>query len=79
MEFSNAPLADVFHILGELAGYNVLIDPSVSGTVSFYLRDQPIATALDLVSRTTGYSYHIVEQHLSNSIRGKTAAGICRT
>ena len=64
MEFSNAPLADVFHILGELAGYNVLIDPSVSGTVSFYLRDLPIATALDLVSRTTGYSYHIVDNTL---------------
>lgn len=60
MEFKYAPLADVFHILGELKGYNVLIDPTVTGTVSFYLKDLGVQEALDLLARTTGYGYEIV-------------------
>ncbi|NMB38675.1 MAG: hypothetical protein GX994_03765 [Firmicutes bacterium] len=64
MEFKNAPLVDVFHVLGELAGYNVLIDPTVTGTVSFYLKDLGVQQALDLLARTTGYSYQIVDNTL---------------
>ena len=37
MEFRDAPLVDVFQVLGGMGGLNVLVDPSVSGTVSFYL------------------------------------------
>lgn len=64
MDFKNAPLADVFQVLGELAGHNVLIDPSVTGTVSFYLKDLSVEAALDLVSKTTGYGYEIVNNTL---------------
>ncbi len=60
MEFRNAPVVDVFQILGELAGKNVLVDPSVSGQLSFYLQDLPVTEALDLVAKTTGYGYRIV-------------------
>lgn len=60
MEFQQAPLVDVFQVLGQLGGYNVLVDPSVSGQVSFSLKSLPVEEALDLVTRTTGYRYQIV-------------------
>ncbi len=60
MEFKQAPLVDVFQILGQLGGYNVLVDPSVSGDVSFVLNDLPVHEALDLVTRTTGYRYKLM-------------------
>lgn len=60
MEFQQAPLVDVFQILGQLGGYNVLVDPSVSGQVSFSLKDLSVEEALDLVTRTTGYRYQII-------------------
>lgn len=60
MEFKQAPLVDVFQILGQLGGYNVLVDPSVSGQVSFSLKDLAVEEALDLVARTTGYRYQLV-------------------
>jgi len=60
MEFKEAPLVDVFQILGEIGGWNVLVDPSVQGTVSFVLKDLSVQEALDLVTRTTGYRYKAV-------------------
>ena len=60
MEFQQAPLVDVFQILGQLGGYNVLVDPSVTGDVSFVLNDLTVEEALDLVTRTTGYRYQLV-------------------
>lgn len=60
MEFKEAPLVDVFQILGEIGGLNVLVDPSVSGNVSFYLKDLTVEEALDLVTRSTGFRYEIV-------------------
>lgn len=60
MEFKDAPLSDVFQILGEIAGMNVLVDPSVTGEVSFYLKDLTVDEALDLVAKTTGFHYRVV-------------------
>ena len=39
MEFKEAPLVDVFQILGEIGGLNVSVDRSVQGNASFVLRD----------------------------------------
>lgn len=60
MEFKQAPLVDVFQILGQLGGYNVLVDPTVQGEVSFILKNLGVEEALDLVTRTTGYRYQLV-------------------
>ncbi len=60
MEFKDASVVDVFQVLGDVAGRNVLVDPSVSGTVSFYLQDLSVTEALDLVAKSTGYSYQLV-------------------
>lgn len=77
MEFQQAPLVDVFQILGQLGGYNVLVDPSVSGDVSFVLNDLTVEEALDLVTRTTGYRYQLVGNTLvvASAARLKTEFG----
>ena len=77
MEFQQAPLVDVFQILGQLGGYNVLVDPSVSGDVSFVLNDLTVEEALDLVTRTTGYRYQLVGNTLvvASEARLKTEFG----
>lgn len=60
MEFKQAPLGEVLQILGQLGGYNVLVDSSVRGEVSFVLKDLSVQEALDLVTKTTGYGYQLV-------------------
>lgn len=77
MEFNQAPLVDVFQILGQLGGYNVLVDPAVTGEVSFVLRDLTLEEALDLVTKTTGYGYELVGNTLviSTAQRLKTEFG----
>ena len=64
MEFRDAPVGDVYHVLGELAGLNVLVDASVKGTISLYLKELTIESALELISKTTGFRYVIEEKTL---------------
>lgn len=60
MEFSNASLVQVLQMLAESAGYNVLLDDTVQGKITFTLRDVKPMEALDLVTGITGYKYEIV-------------------
>lgn len=60
MAFDEAPLAQVFQSLADVAGLNVLLDPIVTGKVSFSLRDIAAADAIELVARITGYQYQVV-------------------
>ncbi|MBE3597303.1 MAG: hypothetical protein IMX02_00325 [Limnochordaceae bacterium] len=61
MAFQKADVADVFQVLGELAGLNVLVDPSASGQVTFFLHRIPAMDAIDLVARASGLGYKIVD------------------
>ncbi|HHU62086.1 MAG TPA: hypothetical protein GXZ55_09045 [Natronincola sp.] len=60
MEFEDAPLPNIFKVIGQSGGYNVLVDPSVSGEFSFVLKNMSVTEALDLVTRTTGYRYRLL-------------------
>lgn len=57
MEFDGARLSDVLRVLGEFGEYNVIVDPDVQGNVTFRLHGMGIDEALDMVVRTSGYSY----------------------
>ena len=57
MEFDGARLADVLRVLGELGGYNVIVDSAVQEQVSFRLAGMTVDEALDMVIRTSGYSW----------------------
>src|SRR5690554_6294514 len=75
MEFKDAPLVDVFQILGEIDGLNVLVDRSVVGNVSFVLKDLSVNEALELVSKTTGYQYKVVGNTLVVATPERLRAG----
>lgn len=60
LSFSDAPVAQVFQSLADVAGLNVLVDPDAQGRVTVTLRRVSAQEALDLVSRLTGYGYRIV-------------------
>lgn len=57
MEFDAARLVDVLRVLGELGGYNVIVDANVQDQVSFRLQGMTVDEALGMVIRTSGYSY----------------------
>ena len=57
MEFDGARLADVLRVLGELGGYNVIVDAAVQNQVSLRLQGMTVDEALEMVIRTGGYSY----------------------
>ncbi|HEV7281843.1 MAG TPA: hypothetical protein VGN57_16705 [Pirellulaceae bacterium] len=49
------PLRDLIHLLGKGAGFNVVVSPSVEGTVSASLRDVTGLDAMDALLRAHGY------------------------
>lgn len=57
MEFDGARLVDVLRVLGELGGYNVIVDANVQDQVSFRLQGMTVDEALGMVIQTSGYSY----------------------
>lgn len=59
VEFEDASYLDIFSTLGELSGYNVLVDPEVQGRASFTLRDVEIEEALELITSQTKLAYRI--------------------
>lgn len=59
LTFDQVEFKQIFQVLGETQGYNVLIDPSVVGKGTFHLQEVGFVEALDLISRHSGYSYRI--------------------
>jgi len=54
LNFKDADLKDVFRIFHEISGYNIVLDPSVSGNVTIVLEDVPDDQALDIVLKNNG-------------------------
>ncbi len=64
LQFENANYADIYQTLGEVGGFGVLIDQSVTGRGSIVISNRTLIEALDLVSELSGYSYSINEDSL---------------
>lgn len=64
MNFESADLLDVFQALGKIGGFNIIADESVRGTVSFSLNGLDVLEAVDLIARTNGLSYRMVNNTL---------------
>lgn len=56
MEFDSADVRDVLQILGEIGGFNVVLDRDVQGTVTLKLDDIDVNDAVELVVKVSGYS-----------------------
>ncbi|MGI6610250.1 MAG: secretin and TonB N-terminal domain-containing protein [Limnochordia bacterium] len=60
LEFRDAEILDIYQVLGDLAGWNVVADQSVKGKFGLSLRATPLTQALDLVAQSTGFGYHLM-------------------
>ena len=59
LSFNEVEFAQIYRALGESAGLNVLVDPSVQGQGTFQLKGVTVLEAVDLISRVNGYQYHL--------------------
>jgi type IV pilus assembly protein PilQ len=57
--FQAADLRAVLRTFAEISGLNVVIDPTIQGTVDVALRDVPWDQALDIILRSNGLGYAI--------------------
>lgn len=54
LNFKDADLKDVFRIFHEISGYNIVLDPSVSGSLTIVLESVPEDQALDIILKNNG-------------------------
>ena len=59
LDFQGADLRAVLRTFAEISGLNVVIDPSIQGTVDVALRDVPWDQALDIILRANRLGYVI--------------------
>jgi len=57
LDFQQADLKSVLRVFSEISGLNVVIDPSVAGTVDVALKDVPWDQALDIILRANQLGY----------------------
>ena len=59
LDFQGADLRAVLRTFAEISGLNVVIDPTIQGTVDVALRDVPWDQALDIILRANKLGYNI--------------------
>jgi len=59
LAINNAPAAQVFLQLAQGTGWNMLVAPEVSGTLSIALKDTTVPEAMDTLRELFGYEYRI--------------------
>jgi type IV pilus assembly protein PilQ len=59
LDFQGADLRAVLRTFSEISGLNVVIDPSIQGTVDVALRDVPWDQALDIILRANQLGYSV--------------------
>jgi type IV pilus assembly protein PilQ len=64
LDFQNADIVPIFRFLGDIGGYNVVIHPGVSGTVTLKLINVPWDQALDIILEISNLDKKIDENIL---------------
>ena len=59
LDFQGADLRAVLRTFSEISGLNVVIDPSINGTVDVALRDVPWDQALDIILKSNKLGYFV--------------------
>ena len=59
LDLKAVDLRDFFRLIGEISGLNVVLDPTVAGTLTLLLRDVPWDQALDVVLRNNALGYEL--------------------
>jgi type IV pilus assembly protein PilQ len=86
LDFQDADIVPIFRLLGDISGYNMVINPDVKGKVTLKLVNVPWDQALDIILRTFSLSKivdgniirivptNVVAKELDDMIRAKKAA-----
>ncbi len=75
MNVVNGEVRDVLTALADIGNINLVIDDSVTGSITIQLRDVSLETALDLVTKTKGLTH----QNVNNTLIVGTSEQIART
>lgn len=60
IDLKGADVRDVFAVLSDMAGVNIIIDPAVRGTITLRLTGETLENALDLVCRAIGVGHRTI-------------------
>lgn len=58
-DFKDIDIKDLFRFIADISGLNVILDPSVRGSVTLKLTEVPWDQALDLITKNQGLGYTI--------------------
>jgi type IV pilus secretin PilQ/predicted competence protein len=58
-DFKDIDIKDLFRFIADISGLNVILDPSVHGSVTLKLTEVPWDQALDLITKNQGLGYTI--------------------
>ncbi|MBU1912736.1 MAG: hypothetical protein KKB22_04300 [Candidatus Omnitrophica bacterium] len=57
LDLKGMDIRDVFKILSQKSGFNIVADSEVSGTVTLYLKDVSVMDAIDIIASTNKLAY----------------------
>src|SRR5262245_36439998 len=58
-DFKEIDIKDLFRFIADLSGLNVILHPSIKGSVTLKLTDVPWDQALDIITRNQGLGYTV--------------------
>ncbi len=59
LDFKDGDLIDLFRLMSEISGLNIIVNPGISGKVSLTVKEVPWDQALDLILKTQGLGYAV--------------------
>lgn len=64
LHFDDYDIKDLFKAMGSTTGYNIILDPEVSGRISISIQDVPIHDALKIICKRHNLGYTIVSKNI---------------
>ncbi len=78
LNFKDADLKDVFRLFHEITGYNIVLDPAVSGQLTIVLENVPEDQALDIILKNNGldkvFENNVIRIATSQKLASEAAA-----
>jgi len=59
LDFKDGDLIDLFRLMSEISGLNIIVNPGITGKVSLSVKEVPWDQALDLILKTQGLGYSV--------------------
>lgn len=59
LDFKDGDIIDLFRLMSEISGLNIIVNPGISGKVSLSVKEVPWDQALDLILKTQGLGYTV--------------------